>query len=195
MHGERGYCGRRIAIYRNGVPVRTRVGRLLQNSVSRGAGRARIHDRRARSRESELPGSVTRATRGLDGYEAMAVAIDEHLRFCLDAPDHVRAFYILWFESVAPKSPLKKVMSDIHDRRRRDVAKWIREGVARAAPQPVLPPDAIAGQFNTAIVGIVYHWLQHPDDTEGVVQLHRDLKESMKILLAVPEVHQLRGSE
>ena len=127
---------------------------------------------------------LTRVTQGLSGYKAMAAAIDEHLKFCLEAPDRLRAFYILWFESAAPKSPVKKVMSDIHDRRRRDVAKWVHEAVARGAPAPNLPADAIAGQFNTAVVGIVYHWLQHPDDTDGVAALHRDLKQSMKLLLA-----------
>lgn len=127
---------------------------------------------------------LTRVTRGLNGYPAMAAATDEHLRFCLDAPDHVRAFYLLWFESVGPDSPLKKVMSDIHDRRRRDVAQWIRDGVAAGAPQPAMPADSIAGQFNTAIVGIVYHWLQHPGDADGVAQLHHDLKDTMKLLLA-----------
>lgn len=127
---------------------------------------------------------LTRATRGLSGYGALAAAIDEHLKFCLDAPDHVRAFYIVWFESVAPQSPLKKVMSGIHDRRRRDVAKWIREGIARGEPKPRLPVDTVAGQFNTAIVGIVYHWLQHPDDSDGVAALHLGLKRNMKALLA-----------
>ena len=127
---------------------------------------------------------LTRATRGLSGYKALAAAIDEHLKFCLDAPDHVRAFYIVWFESIAPQSPLKEVMSGIHDRRRRDVAQWIREGVAQGAPKPIMPVDAIAGQFNTAIVGIVYHWLQHPDDTDGVAALHRGLSKTMKRLLA-----------
>lgn len=126
---------------------------------------------------------LTRATQEVSGYRAVAAAIDEHLKFCLEAPDHVRAFYIVWFESVAPQSPLKVVMSGIHDRRRRDVARWIHEGVARGAPKPVLPADAIAGQFNTAIVGIVYHWLQHPDDTDGVAALHRGLKKTMKQLL------------
>ncbi len=124
------------------------------------------------------------ATRGKSGYQAVAAAIDEHLKFCLEAPDHVRAFYIVWFESVAPQSPLKKVMSGIHDRRRRDVAKWIREGIEAGAPKPALPVNAVAGQFNTAIVGIVYHWLQHPEDTDGVAALHRGLKRTMKQLLA-----------
>ena len=63
------------------------------------------------------------------------------------------------------------------------MAQWIREGRAQGAPKPVMPIDAIAGQFNTAIVGIVYHWLQHPDDTDGVAALHRGLSKTMKQLL------------
>jgi len=126
---------------------------------------------------------LTRAVEGLEGYEAMAAAIDEHLSFCLDAPDRVRAFYILWFEAAAPQSAVRQVVSGIHDRRRRDVARWITGAVARGAPQPAMPANDIAGQFNTAIVGIVYHWLQHPGDTEGVAQLHENLKITMRRLL------------
>lgn len=136
---------------------------------------------------------LTRATRNLNGYAAVAAAIEEHLKFCLEAPDHLRAFYIVWFESIAPQSPLKEVMSGIHDRRRRDVATWIHEGIAAGAPEPVLPADAIAGQFNTAIVGIVYHWLHHPEDTEGVAALHHGLKRTMKQLLQGSEEYSGSG--
>ena len=128
---------------------------------------------------------LTRAVEGLEGYEAMAAAIDEHLSFCLDAPDRVRAFYILWFEAAAPQSAVKKVVSGIHDRRRRDVARWITGAVARGAPPPAMPANDIAGQFNTAIVGIVYHWLQHPDDLVEVAALHENLKRTMAALLGV----------
>jgi AcrR family transcriptional regulator len=129
---------------------------------------------------------LTRATEGLTGYAAMASAIDEHLKFCLDAPDRVRAFYILWFEAASPDSAVKRVVSGIHDRRRRDVAQWITRAVAEGAPEPEISADDIAGQFNTAIVGIVYHWLQHPEDSEGVAQLHENLKHTMKRLLEPP---------
>lgn len=130
------------------------------------------------------------ATSGKAGFEAMAAAIDEHLKFCLDAPDRVRAFYILWFEAVSPQSAVKKAITGIHDRRRRDVAKWVIEGVNRGDPEPALSPHAIAGQFNTAIVGIVYHWLQHPDDTQGVAALHADLKHTMQRLLTPGTIHE-----
>ncbi len=41
-------------------------------------------------------------------------------------------------------------------RRRRDVAEWIRQGVAAGEGTPCLSEDAIAGQFSASIVGIVY---------------------------------------
>lgn len=126
---------------------------------------------------------LTRATQGLNGYAAMAAAIDEHLAFCLDAPDHVRAFYILWFEAVTPASPVKRVVAGIHDRRRTDITRWIQVAIDEGAPEPVIPPDAIAGQFNTSIVGIVYDWLQHPSDDESVGLLHQHLKFTMSRLL------------
>lgn len=128
---------------------------------------------------------LTRVTESKAGFGAIAAATDEHLRFCQEAPDRVRAFYMLWFESVGPKSAVKKVVAGIHDRRRRDVAAWIREGVDQGTCRPVLSEDAIAGQFSASIVGIVYHWLQHPDDLDEVAALHENLKRTMAALLGV----------
>ena len=34
------------------------------------------------------------------GLKALELAIDQHYRFCAEAPDHVRAFYSLWFELI-----------------------------------------------------------------------------------------------
>ncbi len=126
---------------------------------------------------------LTRVTQGLCGFQALAAATDEHLRFCQDAPDRVRAFYLLWFESVGPDSDVRNVVASIHDRRRRDVQAWLEAGITAGQIAPQLPAAAIAGQFSAAIVGTVYHWLQHPDDLAGVAALHEDLKDSMRILL------------
>ena len=129
--------------------------------------------------------SLTRVTDGLVGLDAINAATDEHLRFCHDAPDHVRAFYLLWFESLGPMSGLKHVVSSIHDRRRRDVARWIR-----AAQLTHVDADAVAAQFCASIVGIVYHWLQHPDDIDEVSRLHENLKLNMSLLLSYEPIYQ-----
>lgn len=128
---------------------------------------------------------LTRVTANRIGIEAICAATDEHLRFCREAPDRVRAFYLLWFESVSPGSGVKQVVAGIHDRRRQDVAEWIRRAVMAGEAQIQLSEDAIAGQFGASIVGIVYHWLQHLDDTDEVAALHESLKQTMRLALGV----------
>ena len=77
------------------------------------------------------------------------------------------------------------MVAGIHDRRRKDVAEWIRLGVEAGKLDMRLSEDAVAGQFGASIVGIVYHWLQHLDDIDGVASLHENLKHSMGLALGV----------
>jgi AcrR family transcriptional regulator len=128
--------------------------------------------------------ALKQVTRGKNGLEAICAATDAHYRFCLDAPNHVLAFYILWFESVRPDSTCKDIMSGIHRRRQRDVAAWITEGIDRGTVDPSIDPDTIAGQFCSALIGIVYHWLVKPDATDQIATLHEGLKSIMTILLS-----------
>ncbi len=126
---------------------------------------------------------LTRVTAGLSGTDAICAATDEHMRFCREAPDRVRAFYLLWFESVSSSSGIKQVVAGIHDRRRQDVAQWIRKAVNDGEAHARMSADAIAGQFGASIVGIVYHWLQHVDDLDEVASLHENLKHTMRLAL------------
>ncbi len=122
---------------------------------------------------------LTRVTQGRSGFDALAAAIDEHLRFCTEAPNRLRAFYMLWFDSIGPDSGVRAVVSGIHARRRRDVATWLAE----AGGQSGLSADDIAGQFSAALIGIVYHWLQQPDDLDEIARLHHNLKQTMRLAL------------
>ncbi len=119
---------------------------------------------------------LKRVTTGRDGLGAIEAAIDEHCRFCVDAADDVRAFYILWFESIGVQSPVKDVIAGIHERRRRDTAAWLRAaGIERTADC-----DALAAQFNAAVLGIAYQWLAEPDRATAIQRLHDDLKTTMR---------------
>lgn len=125
---------------------------------------------------------LTQVTAGKTGFDAVCAATDEHYRFCAESPVFVRAFYILWFESVTPNSQLNEVISHIHERRYLDVKGWIeadrRNGLVDAA--------AVAGQFCASIIGIVYFWLANPDQPDHIHRLHDDLKNTMRLLLARP---------
>lgn len=126
---------------------------------------------------------LKRVTSGKNGFAAISAAIDEHCRFCLEASDPVRAFYILWFESIGVQSPVKDVIAGIHDRRRRDLIDW----VAASENTNQVDAQAIAGQFNAAVLGIAYHWLANPGDTKTIRRLHKDLKSNMKTYLSLIE--------
>ena len=117
------------------------------------------------------------------GIDAIRSATDAHYRFCLDAPDHVRAFYILWFESISPGSEAKEVISTIHRRRQRDVVEWIRQGIEAGTINTTVNVEAVAAQFCSALVGIVYQWLVNPDSMDEIEELHKGLKRTMEILL------------
>ncbi len=128
-----------------------------------------------------------RVTDGKIGFAALAAATDEHLRFCTEAPDRLRAFYMLWFDAVGPASGVRDVVASIHARRRRDVAEWLDAAADRGEIAPLLPTFEIAGQFSAALIGIVYHWLQHPHDLDEVARLHENLKRTMRLTLAPTE--------
>jgi AcrR family transcriptional regulator len=130
----------------------------------------------------EWLGHLKKATRGITGIEAIHHALDEHYRFCVEAPDHVRTFYTLWFESVNAGSELKQIIGNIHNRRHQDVVHWIVTD--DSIPGPVKEDaDAIAAQFCASVIGIVYYWLANPDDIEETRKLHENLKKSMTLFL------------
>jgi AcrR family transcriptional regulator len=127
--------------------------------------------------------SLKQVTEGKSGIDAVTAAVDAHLEFILDAPDHVRAFYLLWFESIGPVSGVREVIAGIHERRRRDVVEWVRSGIDDGNIDQSVDPGFISGQFCAAIIGIVYQWLITPDNTDENVALHRGLNKNMELLL------------
>ncbi|MBT8142122.1 MAG: TetR/AcrR family transcriptional regulator [Gammaproteobacteria bacterium] len=118
---------------------------------------------------------LSKATKGKSGLDAIASALDEHATMCLEASDKIRAFYILWFESIGVQSKVKVVIHSIHERRRQDVVSWLKDS---DLDESVSAQD-IAGQFNASVLGIAYHWLANPQDHAGLLKLHQNLKHSM----------------
>lgn len=127
-------------------------------------------------------GHLKKATAGKTGLEAIHLALDEHYQFCVEAPDQVRTFYTLWFESVNAGSELDAIIRNIHNRRHQDVVNWISRdpdihGDIKAQA------NSIAGQFCASVIGIVYYWLANPDSLNETARLHEDLKKSMTLLI------------
>ena len=123
------------------------------------------------------------ATEREAGIDAIRDALDEHYKFCVEAPDQVRAFYTLWFESVNAGSELATLIGNIHHRRRQDVIDWIVND-RRAGERTKQNADAIAGHFCASVIGIVYYWLANPADLGETRKLHDNLKKTMSLLLS-----------
>ena len=123
------------------------------------------------------------AVAGTCGLETIGAAVDAHCRFLLESSDRIRAFYVLWFESVGPDPALREVISGAHERRQRDVEQWIREGIAAGSVRAELDVPLVAEQFCAAIIGIVYTWLVSPPAPAQLRRLHDGLKWQMAELL------------
>ena len=119
------------------------------------------------------------STQNLSGLSAIHTALDEHYKFCVEAPDQVRAFYTLWFESVNAGSELAEIIGNIHNRRHNDVRDWVLGTTTKTRAQA----DDIAGQFCASVTGIVYFWLANPGELEQTRSLHENLKNTMTLLV------------
>lgn len=124
--------------------------------------------------------ALTAATNNKTGEQAISAAIDAHYQYCVETPYHFMAFYILWFESIGPESPLQKVVTNIHQRRAKDVTKWIEAGIAEGEINDNIKADEIADFFCAMIVGIVYQWLLAPAELKHIKSLYQDLKHTMR---------------
>lgn len=126
------------------------------------------------------------AVQGKEGLDAILAAIDAHYRFVSEAADQIRAFYVLWFDSIGPDPALKHVIAGIHERRRRDVEAWITTGIEVGNIRDDANVRAVAEQFCASIIGIVYQWLVTPEAKDHIKDLHAGLKQQMIGTLAVP---------
>ena len=125
---------------------------------------------------------LTEATTAKTGLDAIHAALDQHYNFCLEAPNQVRAFYTLWFESVNAGSELAAIIGNIHGRRHQDVVNWVTadQKLSKSTKEQA---DAMAAQFCASVIGIVYYWLANPDSLDYIQRLHQKLKQTMTLLL------------
>ncbi len=127
---------------------------------------------------------LNEAVAGTCGLETIHAAVDAHCRFLLESSERIRAFYVLWFDSVGPDETLREVMAGAHRRRRSDVEVWIASGLDARTIRPDVDVSGIAEQFCAAVIGIVYTWLVSPMAHSEVRRLHEGLKRQMTYALS-----------
>ncbi|HEX5193856.1 MAG TPA: TetR/AcrR family transcriptional regulator [Solirubrobacteraceae bacterium] len=129
---------------------------------------------------------LQRAVDGTSGLDTIHAAVDAHCRFLLESSERIRAFYVLWFESVGPDPALRTVIAGAHARRQRDVEEWITSGIEAGTVRADVDVRSVAEQFCAAIIGIVYTWLVTPLAHAEVQRLHDGLKQQMTEVLGSP---------
>ena len=121
------------------------------------------------------------------GVRAIGAAVDAHQAFITQGANNIRAFYILWFNSIGPDQGLREVVANIHKRRHRDVENWIQKAVVNKELSSIVDYRGAAQNFCAAIIGIVYQWLADPENVEHIRELHTILK--IQTTLALGKAH------
>ena len=118
------------------------------------------------------------------GLAAIESATDAHQHFLASEDISIRAFYILWFESINSESELKKLILKIQGRRRNDVREWIQKGITSGEVDPKVCVLSATEHFCSTIIGIVYEWLiTRGRDKERIIFHHEVLKKQMALTL------------
>jgi AcrR family transcriptional regulator len=116
------------------------------------------------------------------GAEAVSAAVDAQCRFILEAPEEIRAMYLLWFESIDPGAEFRADVSEVHRAQRRDVVAWIKLGQQHGAVDSRVSAERFAEQFSATMAGLVYQWLVN--QSLPVRAMHAQLKKDIRLLLA-----------
>jgi len=126
---------------------------------------------------------LRQVTQNKNGFDAIAASIDAQYQFCVNAPLTRRAFYHLWFDAAATTSQVRKSMIALHDRRQKDVERWVNNGMTDGSIKADVDAQAVARLLLATAVGINYQWLMQPEALHIVKQLHDNLKQTMSVLL------------
>ena len=116
-------------------------------------------------------------TAGKHGAEALCGAVDAQLALIRDAPDEVRAMFLLWFVSIDPRTEFRANVRHVQEVQRRDVAAWIEAGQRRGTIVPGVDPEWVAEQFCASALGIIYQWMVDP--AAPIQAMHTELKSTV----------------
>ena len=115
---------------------------------------------------------------GRTGIPALLAALDAVERFLIDQPAYIKAMYVLWYESIASHSEIRKKLAVYHRRYREDITRWLQQGMAQKLVRSDIVPERFAVQFVSFIFGTIYQWLVSPDAVD-VSQAFKDFRRIM----------------
>lgn len=138
---------------------------------------AHVHDSVAKSWIERVQKLVGKRV----GVVALERVVDALCDFIVEAPDEIRAMYLLRYASIDPGTGYRGNVAKVHKAQQRDVQRWIEAGQESGVVRSALDATLAAELFCAAADGLVYRWLVNPK--LPVKELHRMLRRQVGVAL------------
>jgi AcrR family transcriptional regulator len=112
------------------------------------------------------------------GIEALLRAVDALHGFIVEAPNDIRAMYLLRYASIDPGSEYRGNVAKVHKAQDRDVQRWIKAGQANGSIASKVQPALAASLFCAALDGLLFRWLVNP--AIAINQLHQQVRREVR---------------
>jgi len=143
---------------------------------------AHVHDTVASHWIERVQTKVGAAT----GVNALERVVDALYEFIVEAPDELRALYMLRYASIDPAAVYRANVAKFNKAQRRDAQRWIEAGQAAGELPETIPPHISAELFCASADGLIYRWMVNP--SLPVRELHDQLRGSIRDSLCAPRL-------
>jgi AcrR family transcriptional regulator len=135
---------------------------------------AHVHDTVARHWIERVQGEVGAAI----GLLALEKVVQALYGFIAEAPDEIRAMYLLRYASIDPAAEYRANVARVHRAQRQDVQRWIEAGQTAGEITSKVEAALAAELFCATADGLVYRWLVNP--TLPMKALHAQLRSGIR---------------
>lgn len=106
---------------------------------------------------------------GKHGLDALEAAIAAQRDIFKNESSYLRAMYILWYESLGDESEIRASLAQHHVIYRRDVQRWMEEGLRDGSVSDCVDPVHFATTYCSTMFGTIYQWVVAPEavDLDG----------------------------
>jgi len=116
------------------------------------------------------------------GIEALHAVVAASRAALQAAPEKMRAFYAMLFESVGALEVLRPKVAEFHRRQRKGLAAWIAAGIKAGNIRADADPAREAALFTSMLRGAAYQWLLDPRGVD-IDELHDAIDEAVTRIL------------
>jgi AcrR family transcriptional regulator len=102
---------------------------------------------------------VQQAVGDRSGIAALDRVVDALYGFVEEAPDEIRAMYLLRYASIDPGAKFRTNVAKAHKAQRRDVQRWIEAGQKEGSVGAHVDAALAADLFCATVDGLIYRWL------------------------------------